>query len=101
MRLKSGRKASFARQHHVPLVHDFAYATVGSQRGEQPISLLAQPTADGGIGEVVHQRNVMLAGERQRISKQVGRRQRTGRFMAFRWRNATLFCPISAAFRLR
>ena len=28
---------AFARQHHVPLVHDFAYATLGSQRGEQPI----------------------------------------------------------------
>lgn len=34
---------AFARQHHVPLIHDFAYATLGSESGEQPLSLLAQP----------------------------------------------------------
>lgn len=34
---------AFARQHHIPLIHDFAYATLGSESGEQPLSLLALP----------------------------------------------------------
>lgn len=56
---------AFARQHHVPLVHDFAYATVGSQRGEQPISLLAQPDAKAwGVEVYTLSKSFLMAGWR-------------------------------------
>lgn len=56
---------AFARQHHVPLVHDFAYATLGSQRGEQPISLLAQPDAKAwGVEIYTLSKSFLMAGWR-------------------------------------
>jgi len=56
---------AFARQHHVPLVHDFAYATVGSQRSEQPISLLAQPDAKAwGVEVYTLSKSFLMAGWR-------------------------------------
>ena len=56
---------AFARQHHVPLIHDFAYATIGSQRGEQPLSLLAQPDARAwGVEIYTLSKSFLMAGWR-------------------------------------
>lgn len=56
---------AFARQHQIPLVHDFAYATLGSESGEQPLSLLAQPDGkEWGVEIYTLSKSVVMAGWR-------------------------------------
>lgn len=56
---------AFARQHHIPLIHDFAYATLGSESGEQPLSLLAQPDGKAwGVEIYTLSKSALMAGWR-------------------------------------
>lgn len=56
---------AFARQHGTPLLHDFAYASIGSQRGEDPISLLAQPGGkEWGVETYTLSKTFCMAGWR-------------------------------------
>lgn len=56
---------AFARQHHIPLIHDFAYATLGSESGEQPLSLLAQPDGkEWGVEIYTLSKSAVMAGWR-------------------------------------
>jgi len=55
----------FARKYHIPLLHDFAYATIGSSQQEQPISLLAQPGAkEWGVEVYTLSKSFLMAGWR-------------------------------------
>lgn len=56
---------AFARQHPIPLIHDFAYATLGSEPDEQPLSLLAQPDAkEWGVEIYTLSKSALMAGWR-------------------------------------
>ncbi|WP_337010637.1 aminotransferase class I/II-fold pyridoxal phosphate-dependent enzyme [Pantoea sp. AS142] len=56
---------TFARQHHIPLIHDFAYATLGSKSGEQPLSLLAHPDGKAwGVEIYTLSKSALMAGWR-------------------------------------
>jgi aminotransferase len=55
----------FAGKYHIPLLHDFAYATIGSSREERPISLLAQPGAkEWGVEVYTLSKSFLMAGWR-------------------------------------
>lgn len=56
---------TFARQHGTPVLHDFAYAAIGSHAGEIPISLLAQPGAKAwGVETYTMSKTFCMAGWR-------------------------------------
>ncbi|MFW0700056.1 aminotransferase class I/II-fold pyridoxal phosphate-dependent enzyme [Pantoea sp. R13S299] len=56
---------AFARQHHIPLINDFAYATLGCESGEQPVSLLAQPDGkEWGVEIYTLSKSAVMAGWR-------------------------------------
>lgn len=56
---------AFARQHNTPVLHDFAYAAVGSQTGDVPVSLLAQPGGkEWGVETYTMSKTFCMAGWR-------------------------------------
>ncbi|MGB9095752.1 aminotransferase class I/II-fold pyridoxal phosphate-dependent enzyme [Erwinia sp.] len=55
----------FAEKYRVPLLHDFAYASIGSNRQDQPISLLSQPGAkEWGVEVYTMSKSFLMAGWR-------------------------------------
>ena len=55
----------FAREHHIPLVHDFAYAAIGSNPDETPLSLLAMPGGkEWGVETYTLSKTFSMAGWR-------------------------------------
>lgn len=55
----------FARRYHLPLLHDFAYAAMGSRADAAPISLLAQPGGkEWGVETYTFSKTFNMAGWR-------------------------------------
>lgn len=55
----------FAREYHIPVVHDFAYAAIGSHAEEVPLSLLAMPDAKAwGVETYTLSKTFSMAGWR-------------------------------------
>ncbi|MEN4977181.1 aminotransferase class I/II-fold pyridoxal phosphate-dependent enzyme [Erwinia billingiae] len=55
----------FAESYHLPLLHDFAYASIGSHRKDRPISLLSQPGAkQWGVEVYTMSKSFLMAGWR-------------------------------------
>lgn len=55
----------FAREHHLPVVHDFAYAAIGSHAEDAPLSLLAVPGAKAwGVETYTLSKTFSMAGWR-------------------------------------
>jgi len=55
----------FARRHHVPILHDFAYAAIGSTAGDAPLSLFSQPDAKAwGVETYTFSKTFNMAGWR-------------------------------------
>ncbi|POP44732.1 aspartate aminotransferase [Superficieibacter electus] len=56
---------AFVKHWHIPLVHDFAYAAIGSHAGEQPLSLLSRPEAsEWGVEIYTLSKTFLMAGWR-------------------------------------
>ena len=55
----------FAREHNVPLLHDFAYAAIGSGADDVPLSLFSQPDAKAwGVETYTFSKTFNMAGWR-------------------------------------
>lgn len=55
----------FAREYHVPVVHDFAYAAIGSHAADAPLSLLATPGGkEWGVETYTLSKTFSMAGWR-------------------------------------
>lgn len=56
---------AFAREYHTPVLHDFAYAAIGSHAADIPASLLAQPGAkEWGVETYTMSKTFCMAGWR-------------------------------------
>lgn len=55
----------FARRHQVPILHDFAYAAIGSAASDAPLSLFSQPDAKAwGVETYTFSKTFNMAGWR-------------------------------------
>lgn len=55
----------FAQRHHVPILHDFAYAAIGSEAHDVPLSLFSQPDAkEWGVETYTFSKTFNMAGWR-------------------------------------
>lgn len=56
---------AFVRRYRIPLLHDFAYASIGSTRTETPVSLMAQAEAKAwGVEVYTLSKSFLMAGWR-------------------------------------
>lgn len=56
---------TFAREHRIPVVHDFAYAAIGSHAQDAPLSLLASPGGkEWGVETYTLSKSFSMAGWR-------------------------------------
>jgi aminotransferase len=55
----------FAQRYHVPILHDFAYAAIGSDTADTPLSLFSQPDAKAwGVETYTFSKTFNMAGWR-------------------------------------
>ncbi len=87
----------FAREHHIPLVHDFAYAAIGSTPDETPLSLLAMPGGkEWGVETYTLSKTFSMAG--WRFGFAVGN---ASIIRAFKSCIRTATAPFSAPYRMQ